>query len=216
MLTRTLGQMASNGHQRTSTIYDWPSGWTMAGEGWTSITGGIAAVEEPGHLILGPQQSGALQGTQRWRRDQPITVRGKIAGWAWANNRFFAGLALMDPESNDTNYFELCVGFNVAPFNIMQGPSFGCLTGNGVHETGVRYGAYSPHEWRDMEISWMPQEQLVRYSVDGVVCGTWGGMVMNHNPTIWLGCVSVPEGVGEDGSRAKAAFKAVEVLGVRV
>jgi hypothetical protein len=212
----TLGQMASNGHQRSSTVYDWPSGVDLSRE-WTSIGDAKHNITGPGALELGPQQSGAYLSKQLWRCDQPIAVRSKISAWATTpHNKYFAGVAIFNPLSHDTNYFELFVSNGVPPLSAIQGPSFGAITGNGTYEPGVRYGLYAPREWRDIEISWMPSERLVRYTVDGVLCGTWGGQVLTANACLWVGCVSVGELVGDDGSRAKALFGPIEVLGVKV
>jgi hypothetical protein len=214
-LVETLGQMASNGHQRSSTIYNWPDGVDLSRE-WTSIGDARHNITGPGELELGPQQSGAYLSKQLWRCDQPIAVRFKVSAWPIVQQKFFGGVAIFNPLSGDTNYFELFVGNNVPPLTLAQGPSFGCITANGVYEPGVKYGAYWPGQWRDCEILWTPSERIVRYVVDGVVCGTWGGQVLTANACLWVGCVSVGEGVGDDGSRAKALFGPIEVLGVKV
>jgi hypothetical protein len=212
MLLQTLGQMTVGGPQRSKTLYEWPAGWMPGQEGWTHIGDNKAALFVPGQMSLGSQQSGALQGTQRWRRDEPISVRGSVSAWATSSAKYFAGIALFNPDSGDTNYYELCLYNNVPPFPAIQGPGVGTLT----NEAGARLGPYLTRDWRDFGLFWEPQEGAITYVVDGIIRQKLTGLTLQAHPVIWLGCVSVGENVGNDGSSARALFGPLEVVGVRV
>ncbi len=175
--------------------------WTDLGQSCATVSQGTA------HMTC---QSAALASTFTLAPSEPMHVDGMVRAQAATGSTtpyYFGAIGLVEDDPSG-KYLDVATFNGVPPFSPLWGPSLGacCQLVQGGH----RFADGILGQWYSFAIDYTPG--TVTYSVDGIPRGS-APWTIQQAPRIWLLCVSVGEGVPNDGSAAACDFGPLTVTG---
>lgn len=179
---------------------------------WDSVGSPCYSIPQPGILELICQSAG-LTSKQYWDKNQAVEVSGKVRAepaTGSSTDAYWGAIAIYQNDGFDTNYGTVATERNVPPFGGDHTPHVVSLTNDGRPRILLNSQAW---QWHDFKIVYSA-DGTYKYYVDGNLKDTATNSLLTANPDIFVLCVSVGEGTGDDGSKAHCQFGPITVKGI--
>lgn len=193
---------------------NWTENWdslSAVQSRWSSIGSACYSVPQAGILDMVCQSAG-LVSNQYFDKSQPITVTGTVRAQpatGSTTDAYWGGLTLYNNNGADNNYGQLAAQRNVPPFGGDHTARIISLT----DDAGSSLATDTPWTWHNFKIVYLANGTY-NYYVEGNLVKTVANAGLTANPDIFILCVSVGSGVGNDGSSSHCQFGPIAVYGV--
>lgn len=194
---------------KAAAITEWQPSWATMASDWQTVSQDCA--QPNGAALVMRCQSGGIVSNKTWSREFALQARVSVSATAISGGRYFAGLTLYDAQSGDTRYGELVLSKMVPPFNYYTSDD---AAGSMVDEYLTHWQPIVPGQTYTLQVTWQPSGAYL-FTLNGQPFDVAQPYVpLAHDLSIFLLCVSVGEGVPDDGSLAECRFSQLSVTGV--